>query len=277
MLKIGEWNNLKVIKQKDFGIYLSDDEESGDVLLPVKQVPAGVSKGEYLKVFIYKDSRDRIIATVNEPYITMGQIKLLACKSLSSIGAFMDWGLEKDILLPFREQTCRVEEGKEYLVKMYLDKSERLCVSMKIYNSLSTDSPYKEGDTVEGIIHEYNPELGAFVAVDEKYSGLIPKKEIHSRMQPGDRISGRVSKVREDGKLDITILKPINEQIDEDADLVMNVIRSYNGVLPFTDRADKEIIARELGLGKNAFKRAVGRLLKQGRIEITEKNIIEKE
>lgn len=204
----------------------------------------------------------------------MGQLTVLKCISVSSIGAFMDWGLEKDILLPFREQTCKVTEGREYLVRMYLDKSERLCVSMKVYNDLSSASPYKAGDSVSGIVHEFNSELGAFLAVDNKYSALIPKREIHSKIMVGDKISGRVSKVRDDGKLDITILKPINEQIEADCSMIIDIINSYDGVLPFTDRADKEVIEKEFGMSKNAFKRAVGRLLKQGRIKITDKNII---
>lgn len=275
MIEIGKWNSLEIVKIKDFGFYLgAEDDNTMDVLLPIKQVPHGAGKGDRIDVFVYRDSKDRLIATVNEPYITLGELKVLKCISVSSIGAFMDWGLEKDILLPFREQTCKVIEGREYLVRMYLDKSERLCVSMKVYDYLSSSSPYGEGDSVTGIVHEFNPELGAFVAVDNKYTALIPKREIHSKIIVGDVISGRVSKVREDGKLDITILKPINEQIDADCGMILDIIESYDGILPFNDRADREIIEREFGMSKNAFKRAVGRLLKQGRVRITENSII---
>lgn len=277
MIKIGEWNQLEVVREKEFGIYLSDDTGENDVLLPVRQVPAGTKKGEKLSVFIYRDSSDRLIATLNRPRIALGELAVLRCAGVTKIGAFMDWGLEKDILLPFKEQTCRVEEGKEYLVYMYKDKSERLCVSMKVYEHLRTDAPYQAGDEVQGIVYEFNPNMGAFIAVDDLYSALLPMKEIHSRISVGDRIEARVVNVREDGKLDLLRQKPIRQQMEEDGRMVYRVIESYHGVLPFTDKADKEIIEKEFGLSKNAFKRAVGRLLKEGKIQITEKNIILKE
>ena len=155
MIKIGEWNHLEVVKEKDFGIYLAekkyDDEE---VLLPKKQVPAGTRMGDQLDVFIYRDSADRLIATTNHPIITMGELAVLKCVNVTGIGAFMDWGLEKDILLPFKEQTSKVREGQSYLVRMYEDRSKRLCVSMKVYAYLETQSPYKAGDAVSGTVFE---------------------------------------------------------------------------------------------------------------------------
>ena len=274
MIKLGEWNELEVVKEKDFGIYLSDQDRSQEELLPVKEVPAGTKIGDSIKVFIYKDSSDRIIATVATPYITMGEMACLKCVGITKIGAFMDWGLPKDILMPFKEQKGKVEEGREYLVRMYKDRSDRLCVSMKVYTYLSTASPYHEGDEVSGIVYEFNPQLGAFVAVDNRYSALVPMKEIHSRINVGDRLEARVANIREDGKLNLTIQKPIKRQMEEDAEMVYKIIESYDGRLPFNDKADKETIEREFGLSKNAFKRAVGRLLKQGRIEITDKNIL---
>lgn len=274
MIKLGEWNELEVVKEKDFGIYLSDQDRSQEVLLPGKEVPAGTKIGDSIKVFIYKDSSDRIIATVATPYITMGEMACLKCVGITKIGAFMDWGLPKDILMPFKEQKGKVEEGREYLVRMYKDRSDRLCVSMKVYTYLSTASPYHEGDEVSGIVYELNPQFGAFVAVDNQYSALVPMKEIHSRINVGDRLEARVANIREDGKLNLTIQKPIKRQMEEDAEMVYKIIESYDGRLPFNDKADKETIEREFGLSKNAFKRAVGRLLKQGRVEITDKNIL---
>ncbi len=277
MIKLGEWNELEIIKEKDFGIYLADKERTGEVLLPRKQVPVEFALGSMLEVFIYRDSSDRLIATTNKPLITMGELAVLTCVNISQIGAFMDWGLEKDILLPFKEQTCKVREGASYLVRMYADKSDRLCVSMKVYNYLGTDSLYKAGDEVTGIVFEFNREIGAFVAVDNRYQALIPMKEIHSRVNVGDVINARVSNVRDDGKLNLSLQKPIRQQMDEDSKMVYSIIESYGGVLPFTDRADKEVIEKEFGLSKNAFKRAVGKLLKERKIEITEKNIIIKD
>lgn len=277
MIKIGEWNQLKVVREKEFGLYLSDETGETDVLLPIRQVPKGTKQGTVLNVFVYRDSSDRMIATTKEPKITLGELAVLKCVGITKIGAFMDWGLEKDILLPFKEQTTRVEEEKEYLVRMYKDKSDRLCVSMKVYEYLKTDSSYKVGDMIQGTVIEYNPKMGAFVAVDNLYSALLPLKEIHSRINVGDVVEGRISNVREDGKLDLSKQKPIKIQIDEDSQMVYKIIESYHGVLPFNDKADKEIIEKEFGLSKNAFKRAVGRLLKEEKIIITEKNILIKE
>ena len=271
MMKLGEIQNLKIDKKVEFGVYLTDGEEK--VLLPKKQVPENASIGDELSVFVYKDSKDRLIATTNEPLITMGEIKKLKVKNVTQIGAFMDWGLEKDILLPFKEQTAKVTEGKEYLVRMYSDKSDRLCVSMKLYESLLPIEGYKEGDSFTGTVYEYKKEMGAFVAIDDKYSGLIHENELFNKAFVGDTVSGRIKKIRDDGKADLMIREPAYIQMNEDAEMVYDIIKSYQGVLPFTDKADKEVIKKEFGLSKNAFKRAVGRLLKEGRIEITDSTI----
>ena len=274
-MNIGAWNTLKVIRSKEHGIYLGDeDSKTADtVLLPRKQVPEGVKAGAMLNVFIYRDSQDRLIATTNKPYITMGEIKRLTVKSVTSIGAFMDWGLEKDILLPFKEQTAKVTEGKQYLVRMYADKSGRLCVSMKLYGYLEPISGYEEGQSFTGSVYEYKKGLGAFVAIDDKYSGLIHESELYGKVMVGDEVSGRIVKVREDGKVDLAIRALAYKQLNEDSEMVYDIIKSYHGVLPFTDKADKDIIKREFGLSKNAFKRAIGHLLKEGKIVIKEKTI----
>lgn len=275
MIEIGKWQTLKVIRGKEFGVYLAEQEGDKDaVLLPRKQVPEGLKVGGQLEVFVYLDSSDRPIATVNKPLITLSEIAKLSVASVGSIGAFMDWGLEKDILLPFKEMVGKVREGKEYLVYMYMDKSNRPCVSMKLYEHLRTDSPYGKGDEVEGYVYQINDKLGAFVAVDNCYQGLIPKQELHKKLRIGDVVTLRVSDVREDGKLNLSLTKPAYQQMDEDSEMVYQAILSYDGVLPFTDKASPEIIEREMGLSKNAFKRAVGRLLKQKRVEIREKSIV---
>lgn len=275
MIEIGKWNTLKVIRSKDFGIYLGEEGSTTaeTVLLPRKQVAEGVNAGSVIDVFIYRDSQDRLIATTNKPLITMGEIKKLKVKNVTSIGAFMDWGLEKDILLPFKEQTAKVVEGREYLVKMYTDKSDRLCVSMKLYDSLLPIEGYKEKDTFTGTVYEYKKEMGAFVAIDDKFSGLIHESELYNKVYVGDTVTGRIKKIREDGKADLMLREPAYIQMNEDSEMVYDVIKSYKGVLPFTDKADKELIKKEFGLSKNAFKRAVGKLLKDGKIEITESTI----
>ena len=276
MIEVGKWNTLKVVREKEFGVYLA--EEGGDardaVLLPKRQVPEDTKTGDALKVFIYRDSSDRLIATVNEPYITIGEIKRLVVKGVTNIGAFMDWGLEKDIFLPFKEQTTKVKEGKEYLVRMYADKSDRLCVSMKLYNYLlPIEEGYEKGQGFKGIIYEYKQGMGAFVAIDDKYSGLIHENEIYNNVYVGDEVEGRIVNIREDGRADLALNDVAYKQMISDSEMVYDVIKSYKGVLPFNDKADKELIKRELGLSKNAFKRAVGKLLKEGKIKITEKTI----
>lgn len=275
MVEIGKRQTLKVIRSKDFGVYLAECEEDKDaVLLPRKQVPEGLKAGGEIEVFVYLDSSDRPIATVNQPLITLGELARLKVASVGNIGAFMNWGLEKDILMPFKEMVGKVREGKEYLVYMYMDKSNRPCVSMRLYNYLSTDSPFDKGEQVEGYVYQINERMGAFVAVQDKYQGLIPKQELHRKLRIGETISLRVSEVREDGKLNLSMNRPAYQQMEEDSEMVYQAILSYDGVLPFTDKATPEVIEREMGLSKNAFKRAVGRLLKEDRIEIHERNIV---
>lgn len=270
MIEIGKWNTLKVIRSKEFGIYLGEDNSSTaeTVLLPRKQVPEGIKAGATMKVFIYRDSQDRLIATVNEPYITVDEIKKLKVKSIAAIGAFMDCGLERDVLLPFKEQTTKVRERGEYLVRMYVDKTGRLCVSMKLYNHLLPVEGYVKGQSFKGTVYEYKKGLGALVAIEDKYSGLIHESELFNKVHIGEEVSGRIINIREDGKADLALREPIHVQINEDSEMVYDIIKSYKGIITFSDKTDKDVIQKEFGLSKNAFKRAVGKLYKDGRINI---------
>ena len=267
-MRLGEKQVLTVVKKVDFGVYLGSDEER--VLLPKKQVPEGIEAGDPIEVFLYKDSSDRMIATTKEPKITLGQLAVLEVVDVGRIGAFLDWGLEKDLLLPFKEQTSKVEKGDRCLVSLYIDKSGRLCATMKVYSLLRTDSSYQKNDMVKGTVYEINPEFGAFVAVDDCFSALIPRKELYGRIRIGDEVEARVAAVKPDGKLDLSIRGRIPEQMGEDARRIMERIEKGGGELPFTDKADPELIRSEFGMSKAAFKRAVGRLLKQGKIRIDE-------
>lgn len=276
MLKLGEKQTLEIMKKVEFGVYLKDPMDSAGedrVLLPAKQVPAGVAVGDRLEVFLYKDSKDRLIATTNTPLLLMNEVKVLKVAQVSKMGAFLNWGLEKDLFLPFREQTRKVNEGDECLVALYIDKSSRLCATMKVYHYLNLESPYKKDDRVEGVVYEISDNFGAFVAVDNQYSGLIPKKEFFGNVKVGDKVSARVVSVKEDGKLDLSIREKALTQILIDAEKVLEVIHSFDGALPFNDKANPEVIKRELQMSKNEFKKAVGHLLKSGKIEITEKSI----
>lgn len=267
-MRLGEKQVLTVVKIVDFGVYLGSDEER--VLLPKKQVPEGIEKGDPVEVFLYKDSSDRMIATTKEPKLTLGKMAVLDVVDVGRVGAFLDWGLEKDLLLPFREQTAKVEKGDRCLVSLYIDKSGRLCATMKVYPLLRTDSPYQKNDTVKGTVYEISREFGAFVAVDNCFSALIPRREMYGRIRIGDEVEARVAAVKSDGKLDLSVRGRIPEQMDEDARQIMEQIEKRGGELPFTDKADPEQIRAEFGLSKAAFKRAVGRLLKQGKIRIDE-------
>lgn len=267
-MKLGEKQVLTVVKVVDFGVYLGNDEER--VLLPGKQVPEGIEPGDPVEVFLYKDSSDRMIATTNEPRITLGELAVLEVADVGRVGAFLDWGLEKDLLLPFKEQTAKVEKGDNCLVSLYIDKSERLCATMKVYPLLRTDSPYKKDDVVRGTVYEISRDFGVFVAVDNRYSALIPAREVYGKMEIGQQIEARVAAVKADGKLDLSVRGKIPQQMDADARKIMEQIEKNGGILPFTDKADPERIKKEFGMSKAAFKRAVGRLLKQGKITIDE-------
>lgn len=280
MIRLGEKQELVIIKQLEFGVYLADASEADGskkdiqkVLLPIKQVPAGSTLGDTVEVFVYRDSKDRLIASTNMPKLTLHQVAYLTVKQTSKIGAFLDWGMEKDLLLPFAEQTARVREGEECLVALYIDKSDRLCATMNVYPYLRMDSPYKKEDRVSGIVYQISDNFGAFVAVDGQFSGLIPKKEMYGNIKIGDTIEARVTAVKEDGKLDLSIREKAYLQLGVDGEKIMALIDSYDGVLPFNDKVSPEIIRRETGMSKNEFKRAVGHLLKEGKIQIGEKVI----
>jgi len=276
MLELGKVQNLEIVKRVEFGAYLAprgsrDPDEK--VLLPLKQVPAYAAMGDEVTVFLYKDSKDRIIATTRTPKLEIGSVAVLRVVEIGKIGAFLDWGLEKDLLLPFKQQQTQLQVEKEYLVGLYVDKSERLCATMDVYKYLRKDSPYAKEDKVTGIVYEISEEFGAYVAVDNQFSALIPKKEMYGKVQIGDVISARVTDVKPDGKLDLSIREKSYLLISTDAEKIMELIKEYNGKLPFNDKADPELIKNETGMSKNEFKRAVGNLLKSGKIEITDKNI----
>lgn len=274
MLELGKKQRLIVKNRAKQGVYLSDSIESSDkVLLPAKQCNDSLMTGDEIDVFLYLDSEDRIIATIREPKLTIGNIAVLTVSNVTKIGAFLDWGLEKDLFLPYKQQTVKVKEGDEVLCALYIDKSKRLAATMKVYDYLETTDKYKTGDEVSGRVYEISDNFGAFVAIDDKYSALIPKKELFSKINVGDVKKFRVINVRDDGKITLATRKPAYIQTDEDAIKVLEVIKEFDGVLPFNDKASPEVIKREFNMSKNEFKRAVGKLYKERKIEITEKSI----
>lgn len=277
MFTLAKKQTLFVEKQVEFGVYLVTEENKDKkmpasnehVLLPKKQVPAGLKRGDSIEVFIYLDSSDRLIATTTEPALSLHEVGKLTVKEVGKVGAFLDWGLEKDLLLPFREQTRKVSAGESVLVAIYLDKSGRICSTMNVYPYLETASGIKKDDSVTGTVYQTSDNFGVFVAIDDRYQGLIPKRELYGKVEIGDVITARVTDVREDGKINLSIRDKAYIQIESDAEKLLSLIKSYDGVLPFTEKASPEVISRETGMSKNEFKKAVGSLYKNRTIVIS--------
>src|SRR5699024_10587947 len=237
MIKLGERQELVIKRIKSVGAFLNEEiEEDGDVLLPKSQLPKDAKKGDSLEVFIYNDSQERIIATTRQPKVEVGQLAHLTVVDATRIGYFLDWGLEKDLFLPFSETIGSVEKGKEYLVAVYIDKSNRLSATMKVKDMLSNHSPYDENDLVEGTIYGINKDIGAFVAVDGKYDGLIPKKELLGVYELGQNVEVRISRVLEDGKLDLSLRDRAYIQMDVDAETIIQKMKDNNGKLNINDK-----------------------------------------
>jgi len=278
-MRLGYMQTLVAVKKTDFGLFLTDIEKKDDKnralgdegLLPKNQVTEDMRVGSEIEVFLYKDSEDRMIATRLVPYIKIGEIKKLRVKEVNKIGAFLDWGLPKDLLLPFKEQIYDIKSGDEILVTVYIDLSDRLCATMDLYSRLSLLPPYQRDDMVKGTVYQVHEQFGAYVAVDNKYSALVPKKELHRELKPGDEIEARVLEVKEDGKLDLSLRQKAYVQMDADSALILDKLKQAGGSLPYQDKSSAEEIKEEFNLSKAAFKRAIGRLYKE-RVIVIEKD-----
>ena len=278
-MRLGYTQTLVAVKKTDFGLFLTDIDKKDDknralgdeVLLPKNQVTEDMRVGSEIEVFLYKDSEDRMIATRLVPYIKIGEIKKLKVKEVNKIGAFLDWGLPKDLLLPFKEQIYDIKSGDEILVTVYIDLSDRLCATMDLYSRLSLLPPYQKDDMVKGTVYQIHEQFGAYVAVDNKYSALVPKKELHRELKPGDEIEARVLEVKEDGKLDLSLRQKAYVQMDADSALILDKLKQAGGSLPYQDKSSADEIKEEFNLSKAAFKRAIGRLYKE-RVIVIEKD-----
>lgn len=273
MLELGKKQTLIVEKIADHGAYLkADPSDSDHVLLPKNQIETE-QPGDEVTVFLYKDSEDRLIATKQLPPLTLGEIAVLPVVQMNKIGAFLDWGLAKNLFLPFHEQTRALKEGDEVLVALYVDKSSRLCATMHVYEYLHTDSPYKTDDRVTGVVYEVSRNFGAFVAVDNCYSALIPSKDLPYPLRSGQLVEARVARVLPDGKLTLSIREKAHVQMDSDARLILSALQGAGGFLPFNDKSDAEAIKARFFVSKAAFKRAIGHLYKERAITIDEDGI----
>ena len=276
-MELGKIQEMKIVRFRDFGAFLSDPETgegAETVLLPRKQVPEGAREGDTLSVFLYKDSAGRPIATVRKPLLTVGETGKLTITDVTKIGAFLDIGLERDVLMPFREREGEISPGKTVLCALYVDKSGRLAATMRVYKYLkpAPEGRFEKDAEVSATVYEVR-DMGVFCAVEDRYFGLIPKSEVYGEFRTGEEITARVMRVREDGKLDLSPRKKAFRQMDDDAELLLEKLKEAGGSLPFTDDSDPEQIREAFGISKSAFKRAVGRLLKKEKIVLSDSDI----
>ncbi len=273
MAEIGKYNNLKIVKLLDFGAYL-DGGDKGEILLPIRQVPPNINVDDFIEVFIYNDSDDRIIATSREPYAIVGEFVMLKVKSVNKFGAFLDWGLEKDLLVPFREQRENMTEGRWYIVYIYLDEqTQRLAASAKIDKFLNKTEPkYEENQEVDLIISR-KTDLGYSVIINNAHSGLLYDNEIFQEIRIGKKLKGFVKYIREDSKIDLTLNKTGYENIDEFSNIILQKLQNQNNFLSFTDKSSPTDIYNFFSMSKKNFKKAIGNLYKKRLISIEDNGI----
>lgn len=273
MAQIGKINQLEVLKELDFGIYL-DGGELGEILMPKRYVPEGTMLGDYIEAFIYLDSEDRLIATTEKPLAQVEEFALLEVVSVAQVGAFLNWGLPKDLFVPFREQRKPMEVGEKYLVYVYLDTdTKRIAASSKIESYLDNiPVDYDENEEVDLIIINQT-DLGYNAIVDNCHIGILYKNEVFQELNAGDRVQGYIKKIRPDGKIDLRLDKVGYEKIGGLADLIISKLNQSNGFLPFTDKSSPEEIYRVFKVSKKNFKAAVGALYKQRLIALEQNGI----
>jgi predicted RNA-binding protein (virulence factor B family) len=272
MIKVGEYNELEIVKQLDFGIYLG--KENVEILMPTKWIPKGAKIGDMLNVFIFRDSDDRLIATTVKPLAVANSFAFLEVKQVNNIGAFMDWGMDKDLLVPFREQAVRMEPGKSYVVFVFADEeTDRLIGSTKLLRFIERDDiRVQNGDVVDLLIYSQT-ELGFNAIVNNLYSGLIYKNEIFENIRVGDHLQGYVKNVREDNKIDLSLQKSGFELVDDVKWRILNIIKAENGFLALNDDSTPEEIKAKLQISKKAFKKAIGALYRERLITLTDKGV----
>lgn len=274
MFKIGEIQKAYVNRISNYGAYLSDERNGElEVLLPNKHMPKDIAVDDEIEVFIYHDSEQRLTATVQKPYLQVGQIGYLKVVDKIKSGYFMANGIDKDLFLPYNEAKGELTKGTKYLVKLLLDEKSFIMASMKIYNHLITTKNYEVDQQVSGIVYDIREEMGAFVAVDNNYHGFIPKHEMYKEIRIGASVEARVTKIRDDGKLNLSIRQKTSVQIFDDVEILMKALEENNGYLELNDDSEPEDIKRSLNMSKRAFKRAVGKLLKENRISLLEDGI----
>lgn len=272
-IKLGKYNQLEVVKEVDFGVYLNGDED-GEILLPKRYVPEGTKPGDVLNVFIYLDMEERLVATTLQPYVQVGEFACLEVAWVNQFGAFLNWGLMKDLFVPFREQKMKMQKGKRYVVYVHLDEeSYRIVASAKVEHFLSTEKPdYQPGQEVEVLIWQ-RTELGYKVIVENKFSGMLYHNEIFQPLEVGMRLTAFIKQVRPDGKIDLVLQKAGARKVDDFSEVLWQYIKDNDGFTPLNDKTDAEVIYHTFGVSKKTFKKAVGDLYKKRRIVLKEDGI----
>lgn len=263
MANIGKYNTLRVIKKVDFGVYL-DGEKEGEILMPIRYVPEGCEPGDEVEVFLYLDSEDRPVATTEKPYAQVGEFAMLRVKSVNNIGTFLDWGLMKDLLVPFREQKTTMTEGRSYLVYIYIDEETgRIAASAKLSKFIGKTIPqYAEGEEVDLII-ESESDLGFNAIINNLHWGMLYENEVFEQLDKGQRLKGYIKKVRPDNKIDLTLYKRGYEKVDAVAQGILDMLKQHGGSMKVTDKSEAETIYRLFGISKKTFKKAIGALYKK--------------
>ena len=272
-IKLGKYNQLEVVKEVDFGVYLNGDED-GEILLPKRYVPEGTKPGDILNVFIYLDMEERLVATTLQPYVQVGEFACLEVAWVNQFGAFLNWGLMKDLFVPFREQKMKMQKGKRYVVYVHLDEeSYRIVASAKVEHFLSTEKPdYQPGQEVEVLVWQ-RTELGYKVIVENKFSGMLYHNEIFQPLEVGMRLTAFIKQVRPDGKIDLVLQKADARKVDDFSEVLWQYIKDNDGFTPLNDKTDAEVIYHTFGVSKKTFKKAVGDLYKKRRIVLEEDGI----
>ena len=269
-IRLGKYNQLEVVKEVDFGVYLDGDED-GEILLPKRYVPEGCVPGDMLNVFIYLDMDERLVATTLEPYVQVGEFACLEVAWVNQFGAFLNWGLMKDLFVPYREQKAKMVKGGKYMVYAYIDEeSYRIVASAKVERFLSKDRPeYEPGEEVDILVWQ-RTDLGYKVIVDNKFGGMLYHNEIFQPLQPGKQLRAYIKQVREDGKIDVELQKGGYKKIDDFAETLLRYIESQGGYTDLNDKTDAAVIYNAFGVSKKTFKKAVGDLYKKRLIVLEE-------
>ena len=273
MTEIGKLNRLVVVKELDQGVYL-DGDDLGEILLPGRYVPRDCKPGSSIEVFIYRDSEDRIVATTQMPFVMVGQFAALKVVDINSSGAFLEWGLDKDLLVPFREQKKKMEEGKSYVVFVYLDdKTNRIAASSKLDKFLDGQPACFQQDQEVDLLVCEQTEIGYKAIINNTHWGMLYKNEVFGQLEPCRHIKGFIKKVRDDGKIDLSLQRPGYEKVDGVTGRIIHTLKEKRGFIPITDKSSPEIIYEMFGVSKKTYKKAIGALYKKRIITLEEDGI----